>query len=385
MGGAQTRHVIIVFSFKFGKMVTRRGRSGVDELAPFVLTNVKGLKGGSEEAGHGAYGVIYNVTVNGLPYVAKRLHKALVKQVCKSEDIKKKFRSECITLSRLKHPNIVHFIGVHYGREKNDLVLIMECLQCDLSEFLETHPQFPLPLKLSILLDVAYGLLYLHTHDPPIVHRDLTARNVLLTCDVRAKIADLGVAKLLTPQALMAVNKHTKAPGQPLYMPPETLTENPECTPKIDIFSFGHLSLFTINQEDPEVFEVIKIPREYQRQGSVQALKRRPALENVGKDHCMHPLITQCLHDNPTHRTTTIELTEKMQELCTKYPKRSVEDVMTLGDKSVSVYYCSNSAITLVRNIFQLCMYTLTTPPRNSLNTSEVGVRCIIYIVENFE
>ena len=42
-------------------------RSGVDELAPFVLTNVEGLKGDSEEAGHGAYGVIYNVTVNGLP------------------------------------------------------------------------------------------------------------------------------------------------------------------------------------------------------------------------------------------------------------------------------------------------------------------------------
>ena len=53
MGGAQTRHVIIVFSF--GKMVTRRGRGGVDELAPFVLTNVEGLKKDSEEAGHGAY------------------------------------------------------------------------------------------------------------------------------------------------------------------------------------------------------------------------------------------------------------------------------------------------------------------------------------------
>ena len=293
-------------------------RSGVDELAPFVLTNVEGLKGDSEEAGHGAYGVIYNVTVNGLPYVAKRLHKALVKQVRNSEDIKKKFRSECITLSRLKHPNVVHFIGVQYGRERSDLTLIMECLHCDLSSFLETCPQVPLPLKLSILLDVTYGLLYLHTHDPPVVHRDLTDGNVLVTTCGRAKLADLGMAKLLTPKALMAVNKNTKIPGRLLYMPPETLTENPECTPKIDIFSFGHLSLFTINQEDPEVIiELTNVPRGTKGKGGIQALKRRHALEKVGQDHCMHSLIIRCLHDNPTQRPSSVKLTEKMQELCT--------------------------------------------------------------------
>ena len=310
-------------------------RSGVDELAPFVLTNVEGLKEDSEEAGHGAYGVIYNVTVNGLPYVAKRLHKALVKQVRNSEDIKKRFRSECITLSRLKHPNVVHFIGVHYGRERSDLTLIMECLHCDLSSFLETRPQVPLPLKLSILLDVTYGLLYLHTHEPSIVHRDLTDGNVLVTTCGRAKLADLGMAKLLTPQAMMAVNKHTKVPGRLLYMPPETLTENPECTPKIDIFSFGHLSLFTINQEDPEVIlELTKIPRATIRKGGIQALKRRLALEKVSEGHCMHSLIIQCLHDKPTQRPDAVELTKKVQELCTKYPK-TVEDVVTLDEKVI--------------------------------------------------
>ena len=323
-------------------MAARRG--GVDELAPFVLTNVKGLKEDSEEAGHGAYGVIYNVTVNGLPYVAKRLHNALVKQVCNSEDIKKKFRSECITLSRLKHPNIVHFIGVHYSRSRSDVTLLMENLHSDLSGFLEAHPQFPLPLKLSILSDVTYGLFYLHTYNPSIVHRDLTARNVLLTSDGRAKIADLGVAKLLTPQALMAVNKHTTAPGQPLYMPPEALTENPECTPKIDIFSFGHLSLFTINQEDPEVFEVAVTP-EALRQGSIQAMKRRPALDKIGKGHCMYPLITRCLHDNPARRPDTVELTEKVQVLCTKNPRKA-EDNLLASEKIVS-------------GIFVSCPYTI--------------------------
>ena len=312
-------------------------RGDADELAPFVLTNVEGLKEDSDEAGHGAYGVIYNVTVNGLKYVAKRLHKALVDEVQNSEDIKKKFRNECVTLSRLKHPNIVHFIGVHYGRKKSDLTLIMECIPADLSGFLETRPQFPLALKLSILLDVTYGLLYLHTHDPPIVHRDLTARNVLITSDGHAKIADLGVAKLLTPQALMAVNQHTKAPGQPLYMPPEALMENPECTPKIDIFSYGHLSLFTINQEHPEVFETT-VTQKALKQGCIQAMKRRPALKKVGENHCMYPLITLCFHDNPTHRPDTVDLTKKMQELCTKHPKR-MEDIVTLDEKVIIVTF----------------------------------------------
>ncbi len=132
---------------------------------------------------------------------------------------------ECVTLSKLKHPNIVQFIGVHYGRQgKSDLTLIMECVSTDLYHFLERKKNIPLSIKLSILRDVSFGLVYLHEHNPPIIHRDLTARNILVTSECQAKIADLGVAKIVNLKAQLA-HSHTSVPGQMYYMPPEALRE----------------------------------------------------------------------------------------------------------------------------------------------------------------
>ena len=60
---------------------------------------------------------------------------------------------------------------------------VAECLEkykCD-------KKKFPLSTKLLILQDVARAVVYLHSQNPPIVHRDLTANNVLLTSNMRAK------------------------------------------------------------------------------------------------------------------------------------------------------------------------------------------------------
>ena len=113
-----------------------------------------------------------------------------------------RFREECKLLSGLRHPNVVQFMGVHYGRDEADISLIMEYMHMDLDQCMKTYPDIPLPYKTSILRDVAYGLAYLHSI--PIIHRDLNAGNVLLTDQsLRAKIADLGVAKLFNMKTAM--------------------------------------------------------------------------------------------------------------------------------------------------------------------------------------
>ena len=127
-----------------------------DDLTPFVLKNVKGLDSG-EKKGSGAYGAVYEVTVKGVTCIAKRLHDILVTQVSLHEStaIQKTFAAECALLSKLRHPNVVHFVGVHYGKSENDLSLVMECLHTDLAKFLEGFSrEIPLSIKLSILLDV---------------------------------------------------------------------------------------------------------------------------------------------------------------------------------------------------------------------------------------
>ena len=83
-------------------------------------------------------------------------------------------------------------------------------------------PFFPLCLKESILYDVAKGLTYLHEKSPPIIHRDLSAKNVLLNT---AMVADLGVARIV-PHVRAAATM-TKGPGNIIYMPQEALENKP--------------------------------------------------------------------------------------------------------------------------------------------------------------
>ena len=138
----------------------------------------------------GAYGIVHAVTVNGRACIAKSLHLILLQADTAEQRsaIKAKFRTECVILSALNHPNVVEFVGVHYGRDRTHLSLIMERLSTDLNAFLERNPTTLLPVRLSILSDVSCGLLYLHQLVPPLIHRDLTAPNILLTEDSLAKI-----------------------------------------------------------------------------------------------------------------------------------------------------------------------------------------------------
>ena len=320
----------------------------MDDLAPFVLEDVKELESG-EKKGSGAYGAVYKVTVNGVTCVDKRLHEILVNPEVprrERESIRDRFRAECVILSKLRHPHIVHFVGVRCGPNPGDLSLVTECLHTDLAKFLEEHQEkgvvIPLSIKLSILLDVSYGLLYLHTLNPPIIHRDLSANNILLTADgLQAKIADLGVSKLLDfkTQAKIA---QTKVPGSQNYMPPEALTENPKYGLKLDIFSFGHLMLYTATQEFPGVHEVALTPAILE-QATIQIMKRGIAIDQMGGEHCLHLLVIQCLQDKPEQRPSTLKLNESLKEQCTKHPRR-VADVLQLSGemekvKEEHVYY----------------------------------------------
>ena len=90
-------------------------------------------------------------------------------------------------MSTVRHPHIVQFLGVCFPPGSRLPALIMEKLFIDLHNLLENNPNIPLSMKQDILLDVAKGLTYLHTRSPAIIHRDLSARNVLLNSAMVAK------------------------------------------------------------------------------------------------------------------------------------------------------------------------------------------------------
>ena len=163
-------------------------------------------------------------------------------------DITGRYVQECQLMSDLRHPNITQFMGVCFLPNCQLPVLLMERLDGSLDDLIESIPNIPLVLKRSMLEDVARGLLYLHTHDPQIIHRDLTAKNVLLTSSLVAKITDFGNARIVNLQPGQLARTLSRLPGTLAYMPPEAMSASARYGPSLDVFSFGHLALFALNQ-----------------------------------------------------------------------------------------------------------------------------------------
>ena len=158
------------------------------------------------------------------------------------------FNREFEILSDLCHPNIVQFLGPCQRPGHQLPMLIMEKLSTNLHDFLAEQAakstDIPFALKQSVLGDIASGLCYLHKHQPqPIIHRDLTATNVLLDSNLSAKISDFGNSRIVPLEKFAQI---TANPGKVEYMPPEA--SGGTYGQPLDIFSFGHLSLFVLLQ-----------------------------------------------------------------------------------------------------------------------------------------
>lgn len=254
--------------------------------------------------GEGSYGEVVEVNVRGKLYAGKRLHAFFHRRDVPTADraaISKRFEEECVRLSRLNHRNIVQIVGVYFHSSTLQPTLVMELMHISLSNYLEIHSAVPSHVKYSILLDVASGLEYLHTLSPPvgpIIHRDLTASNVLLTAGMTAKITDLGQARIVdrNPAQLACRNQFTKCPGNMAHMPPEALLDAPTYDAKLDVFSFGVLMLHTLTQEWPEPSaDRVPTPYGYMLVGEVE--RRRRYLDKIDNPF-LKPLVMQCINNN---------------------------------------------------------------------------------------
>ncbi len=142
----------------------------------------------------------------------KKLHEVLVEHENDgTPNILRKFVEECTLLSSLRHPHIVQFIGICFLDDSDLPVLVMEYLPYCLDSLVKDGTvELPLVMKYSILRDVALGLTHLHDHTPAITHRDLTAKNILLTAAMVGKIADLGVARILSERLAVPLTQVLK-------------------------------------------------------------------------------------------------------------------------------------------------------------------------------
>ena len=305
-----------------------------------MLSNVR-LTG--TELGAGAYGRVDEVEIP-VGAAAKTIYDVLHGNAGRRDAVPKpvtEFVRECQLMSALRHPNIVQFLGVCFFPGSRLPALVMERLLTSLHDLLdpETRPPpgaptplsfFTLSLKCCVLHDVASGLAYLHERSPSIIHRDLSARNVLLNSGMMAKIADLGVARIVPP--IRAAATMTKAPGAYVYMPPEAIApaasnaERSKYDASIDIFSFGVVTIFTIGETFPcdplapnyfdESSGLLVARTELQRRsGYMRNVNTQlRACGQLRGDHPLIRLIQQCLHNRPHKRPNIHEVLRLLDE-----------------------------------------------------------------------
>ena len=217
-------------------------------------------------------------------------------------------------MSKARHPNLVLFLGVYFKENEEYPILVMEHLPMCLDKCLSTYPNLPPYVKNNILLDVANGLRYLHGMN--LTHRDLTAKNVLIGHNLRAKIADLGVAIIISGDITSQLQKVSQVPGNAQYMPPEAfkrvLDDEVKYDHRLDIFSYGNLVMNTITHKWPEPAGTVHFQSEVER--------RSEDLRRMGEDHPLRQLTKNCLNDDPAKRPTIIDIIAELERVIADNP-----------------------------------------------------------------
>ena len=322
VAGRATAYISIKRIVRIKKKPPKLQLRKMDVIKAIEQCNVRvyrNVKETGRRLGVGSFGSVVELKIRGEgTFAGKKLHDVLVVGGDTSRLVK-----ECKLMSELSHPNIAKFFGVCKLPASIVPALVMELMDHSLEEIIERDTDhdssFPLETAISIFIDIANGLAYLHSRNPQVLHRDLTARNVLLDKLMNAKITDFGNSRIVDATRLSKTM--TQTPGTLVYMPPEALDAHSKYSDRLDTFSFGHLALYTIIREFPKSL----LPATYNSaDGELVArseLERRKSyMEKLRTklptaDHPLYQLIEQCLHNNPPNRPTSTATLHWLQKL----------------------------------------------------------------------
>ena len=249
--------------------------------------------------GCGAWGCVHKGLFHGRPVAIKRAHQEILHKNTVDQLLR-----EVRILALVQHPYLVRLIAAVVDEDVRDQkespLLVLELMDTNLRAAYQAQDLGKHAL-LSIFRDVAYALHYLHEHQEPIIHRDVSAPNVLLQQTHpgvwRAKLSDFGSANLVK-------RCMTSATGAIIYSAPETFPpENPndslpKQTTKIDVYSYGYLLAESITKEMPSTE------------------KRAAMLSRIKQEwKPMHDIITACTMKEPERRLTMAQVLEKLNAL----------------------------------------------------------------------
>ncbi|KAJ7952366.1 Tyrosine kinase [Quillaja saponaria] len=249
-----------------------------------------------EVIGQGSFAIVYRGLWNGSD-VAVKVHFGNGYIEGTLQDYKK----EIDIMKRLRHPNVLLFMGAVYSQER--LAIVTEFLpRGSLFKTLNKNNQtLDIRRRLRMALDVAKGMNYLHHRNPPIVHRDLKSSNLLVDRNWTVKVGDFGLSRLKEATFLTARSGR----GTPQWMAPEVL-RNELSNEKSDLFSFGvilwELMTECIPWSSLNSLQVV---------GVVGFMDRRLDLPE-GLDPHVASIIHDCWRSDPEQRPSFEEIIQRM-------------------------------------------------------------------------
>ena len=288
------------------------------DLEPHILRDISEI---SEDKCHHSSGFrtgsdasVIELNWHGTCCVGKVLHSVFFQdsEPTGMQRILTKFCKEISLLRELKHPNIVQFLGLYYRQSSPIPIMVMEKMECNLTELLDTYKRGSIPeyQVYGILNDVVKGLVYLH-EVKEVAHRDLSSNNILVTSYLCAKIADLGSARVLNkPGGWNMSMQLTMQPGTQDFMPPEALEDPPRYGLSVDVFSFGCVIIHLITHQWPRpIGQTIrgKIISEFER--------RRKFIERMGYGHPLFSVVQRCLQDDANGRPSSKQVLELLESI----------------------------------------------------------------------
>ncbi|CAL1397430.1 unnamed protein product [Linum trigynum] len=256
-----------------------------------------------EQIGQGSCGTVYHALWYGSDVAVKVFSKQEY-----SDDVILSFRQEVSLMKRLRHPNVLLFMGAVTSPQR--LCIVTEFLpRGSLFQLLQRNTtKLEWRRRVQMALDIARGMNYLHHFNPPIVHRDLKSSNLLVDRNWTVKVGDFGLSRLKHETFL--TTKSGK--GTPQWMAPEVL-RNERSDEKSDIYSFG-VVLWELATE--------KIPwhnlNSMQVIGAVGFMNQRLEIPK-DLDPRWASVIESCWLSDPASRPTFQELLDKLRDLQRQY------------------------------------------------------------------
>jgi len=187
----------------------------------------------------GGMGVIYEAVQIRL--ARKVALKVLTEQLATRPEFLQRFEREAKAAAALDHPNIVQ---VHdFGEADGRRFIIMEFIDGEnLSEYISKRGKIPVENALAIIGQAALALKA--AAEKSIVHRDIKPSNLMVTRDGRVKVADMGLAKILTEDSELTMS--SVSIGSPHFIAPEQAGSSKTADHRVDIYSLGVTLLYLV-------------------------------------------------------------------------------------------------------------------------------------------